>query len=406
MMNVLQIMNRVPWPLKDGGSIGYFNYAKGYHDAGCNLTVAAMNTSRHWVDMDTLPIAVKETADWRTCYIDNRVKPIPAFLNLFTGKSYHIERFISKDFEQLLVGLLREKSFDVIIFESLFTTPYIDIVRSHSKALLVLRQHNVEYRIWETLAAKEQNPLKKIYLGLLTRRLRKYESANLNACDAVTTVTENDKDVFHGMGCIRPIYVSPAGIDISRLHVNHSALEVPSVFHIGSMEWMPNRDAMNWFIRKVWQPVSEKYPDLRLYLAGRGMPASFKQLHIPNIIVEGEVEDAIAFMQSRQIMIVPLFAGSGIRVKILEGMALGKTIISTSLGAQGIACENGKHLLIADTAGEFITAIDKLMGNPQLASDLGVNARKLIDEQYDNTKVVTRLLGFYTEQKRSNGIHV
>src|SRR5689334_15168071 len=142
-MRILQIMNRVPWPLKDGGALGYYNYIKGYHDAGCEVTVAAMNTSKHFVQMEELPAEVKQLADWRTSYVDNRVKPVDAFLNLFSSQSYNIQRFISPAFEQLLVDLLHEKAFDVIIFESLFVAHYIDIVRMHSKALLVLRQHNV-----------------------------------------------------------------------------------------------------------------------------------------------------------------------------------------------------------------------------------------------------------------------
>jgi glycosyltransferase involved in cell wall biosynthesis len=164
------------------------------------------------------------------------------------------------------------------------------------------------------------------------------------------------------------------------------------------MEWMPNQQAILWFIKHVWEPVSEKYTSLKFYIAGRGMPESFLHLNEKNLVCVGEVADAKQFIQSKQIMIVPLFAGSGIRIKILEGMALGKAIISTSLGAQGIDVVNGKHLLIANTATEFIEAIDSLVSNPQLVSDLGNNARKLIEEQYDNEQVIKRLLAFYDEQ--------
>ncbi len=398
MMKILQIINRVPWPLKDGGALGYFNYIKGYHDAGCDVTIAALNTSKHFVNMDELPEEVKKMADWRTSYIDNKVKPLDAFLNLFSNQSYNIQRFISKQFEELLTQLLHEKQFDVIVFEGLFVAPYLDIVSKNSNALMVLRQHNVEYKIWETLAQNESNPIKKCYLNLLTKRLKNYEINALNQFDALTTVTQNDLNDFENMGCTKPIFSSSTGMDISRLKVNHTHIEVPSVFHIGSMEWLPNQEAMLWFIKNVWNKILEKYPNLKFYIAGRGMPDSFKQMHIKNVVMLGEVEDAIMFMQSKQIMMVPLFAGSGIRIKILEGMALGKTIISTSLGAQGIEVEDGKHLLIANTENEFINAIEKLILNPQLAIDLGKNAHALVDEKYDNTKVIARMLNFYTEQ--------
>lgn len=397
-MRILQLLNRVPWPLKDGGSLGFFNYTKGYHDAGCEVTVAAMNTSKHFVDMEQLPADVKKLADWRTVFVDNRVKPAAALANLFSARSYNVERFISPAYERLLRDILKEKTFDVIVFESIYAAPYLETVRRHSKALLVLRQHNVEHKIWETLTQETGNPIKKWYLGLLTQRLKKFEIAQLNRFDALTTVTENDLEDFREMGCAKPMLSAPVGMDFGRLAPDHSQLEVPSVFHLGSMEWMPNQEAVRWFIDEVWTQVSAKYPRLKFYVAGRGMPESFKQLQAPHVDMIGEVEDAVRFMQSKQIMIVPLFAGSGIRVKILEGMALGKTIVSTDLGAQGIACVDGEHLLIANTAAEFAEAIDKLVANPQLAEQLGSNARQLADTVYDNRKVIGRVLDFYQEQ--------
>ena len=397
-MKILQIINRVPWPLKDGGSIGYYNYIKGYHDAGCEVTVAALNTSKHFVDMNLLPDEVKKIADWRTSFIDNKVKPIDAFLNLFSNKSYHIERFVSTDFKLLLTNLLQEKKFDIITFESLFVASYFDVVANNSDAFFVLRQHNVEHKIWETLARDEKSLFKKAYLNLLTIRLKDFEISQLNKFDALTTVTQNDADDFIKLGCTKPIYSSPTGIDISRLKADDSNLEFNSLFHIGSMEWMPNQQAVLWFIKNVWNTITEKFPELKFYLAGRGMPDAFKQLQDKNLIINGEVEDAVRFIQSKQIMIVPLFSGSGIRIKILEAMALGKAIISTSLGAQGIEVENGKHLIIADTSEQFIEAISKLVLDSNLTKELGNNARKLIEEKYNNTKVIERLLKFYEEQ--------
>jgi glycosyltransferase involved in cell wall biosynthesis len=392
-MRILQILNRVPWPLKDGGSIGYYNFIKGYHDAGCEVTVAAMNTTKHYVA--ALPDELKNIAGWHTVDIDNRVKLMPALLNLFSMRSYNIERFISAEFEQILRDLLSKQTFDVIIFESLFVAPYIDLVRSNSSALLVLRQHNVEHMIWQTLAEAERNPVKKWYLKLLAKRLLKFEQQQLNKVDAITTVTEDDAAVFRAMGCEKPIGSFPLGITIAKSNKPHAAPEIPSVFHIGSMEWLPNQEAVRWFIEEVWGEVLMRHPDLNFYVAGRGMPESFKKFEADNIHMIGEVDDAAEFMQQKQIMIVPLFSGSGIRVKILEAMAQGKAIISTTLGAQGIAYQQGKHLLIADNNQEFIKAIDLLVMNRQLATELGSNARQLINEKYDNTKVIAGVLSFY-----------
>src|SRR6478752_3255321 len=172
-MRILQLINRVPWPLKDGGSIMYYQYIKGYAEAGCDVSVAALNTTKHYVE--TIPDELTSIANFHTVKVDNRVKPIPALLNLFSNKSYNVQRFISHDFEKLLTDLLTRHTYDVIVCEIIFMAEYIDVLRKHSNALVVLRQHNVEYRIWETLAQGATNPIKKWYLNLLAKRLEKYE---------------------------------------------------------------------------------------------------------------------------------------------------------------------------------------------------------------------------------------
>ncbi len=399
-MRILQIMHRVPWPLKDGGALGFYNYTKGYHHAGVDVTVCALNTNKHHVNMDTLPQEVKSLADWRTSDIQTDVRVLPAFLNLFSGSSYNIDRFYSVAFEKLIQKTLNEKEFDVVVFEGIFVAPYLALVRLHSKAICVLREHNVEYRIWETLAQNSKQFLKRTYLNLLSRRMKKVELGYLNRFDALTTVTEEDAAQFKKEGCSRPVFVSPFGIDMERLIPNHANLETGSVFHLGSMEWQPNQQAMEWFLQDVWSKVTEAFPLAHLYLAGRGMPDSFNRYKSSSISIVGEVENAVSFMQQKQIMVVPLFAGSGIRVKILEGMALGKAIVSTPLGAQGIAVNNGEHLLLAQNAEEFASAIVSLLRNPQKLQSMQLAAQKLAKDFYDNTKVIERVLSFYNDLRK------
>jgi polysaccharide biosynthesis protein PslH len=392
-MRILQLLNRVPWPLKDGGSIMYYQYIKGYHDAGCDVTVAALNTHKHFVA--ELPADLKTIADFHTVNIDNRVKAIPAFLNLFSSKSYNIERFISPDFDQMLAGLLIQNTYDVIVCETVFMAPYLNTIRKHSKALVVLRQHNVEYAIWQTLAMGETNLLKKWYLQLLAKRLKNYEQNMLNQFDALAAVTENDQLVFREMGSSLPIHISPMGIELVK---TKSRVLPQSFFHIGSMEWEPNKEAVLWFVKTVWPKIISRFPDARLYLAGRKMD---KHMYLPfteGVVVLGEVEDAAAFINQHQIMIVPLLSGSGIRVKILEGLAAGKAIISTSLGARGIEYTAGKNMLIADSADEFYQYAEQLLNNPLLCNSLGNEGQRLIESVYSNATVIKETLRFYHEQ--------
>lgn len=392
-MKILQLLNRVPWPLKDGGAIGFYQLTKGYHDAGAEVTVASLNTSKHYVE--TLPQELTSIAQWHTSFIDNRVKPIDALINLFTSESYNVSRFYSIKFDKLLESLLGEQKFDVIICESIYMAVYAKLIRKHSNALLVLRQHNVETDIWQTLYHNEKNPIKKWYYGLLANRLERFEREHLNIFDAIIPITDFDKNRLMEMGAKVPMFISPVGLNLINTKQAIIPHHIDKLYHLGSMEWLPNQEAMLWFLKNVWPEIHQLHPKLTFHLAGRGMPESFKQLNIPNVIVDGEVVDSIAYASDKHIMIVPLFAGSGIRIKIIEAMAQGKVIISTTLGAQGIQGVSGKHFFIADDKSGFIDSVNQLISIEGLAKQIGSNAHHLALELFDNNKVSERLLSFY-----------
>ena len=223
-----------------------------------------------------------------------------------------------------------------------------------------------------------------------------FEQEQLNNFDGIAAITKHDSNVFLKSGCTKPIHVSPFGINLDKLIIEDSNLEMPSIFHIGSMDWMPNQEAMLWFIDKVWYDMNFEFPELKFYLAGRNIPNSFFDYNNQNHIgVLGEIDNAIQFMNEKAIMVVPLFSGSGIRVKILEGMGLGKCIIATSLGAQGIEAINGEHILIAETDDEFKNHIRNLINNPSEIIRIGKNALRLVKDKYDNKKIVADTLNFY-----------
>jgi glycosyltransferase involved in cell wall biosynthesis len=394
-MKVLQLSHRLPYPLKDGGAIAIYNVAKGFREAGCEVTLLAMNTLKHHVDVAKLPPGFSSTYRLFAVDVDTGVKALDAFLNLFGKSSYNVQRFNSAEFRAQLIKILQQEDYDLVQFEGIYTAMYADTVRAHSRAKLSLRQHNAEYRIWERLAETETSFLKKKYLSLLAARLRTFEASVLNKFDAVVPISEEDGETFREMGCTRPIFVSPAGVDMERYKVT-PGLPLPlKLFHIGSMEWMPNRQAIRWFIDEIWELVHNRHPEIKLLLAGRNMPAEFLSMRKEGVEISGEVENALDFMRQGSVMIVPLLSGSGIRIKIQEAMALGKPVISTSAGAAGLKCENGRNILLADTPQEFAEAVHRLATDDQFANTLGLNGRKLIEEEYSNSAVVKKLLQFY-----------
>lgn len=396
-MNILQICSKPPFPPKDGGSVAMNILTWGLMEAGNNVKVLAVNTPKHFISDEDIDLNYRQKTRYESVFIDTAVKPLDAFLNLFSSKSYNIIRFYSKAFEDKLISILKSEQFEIVHLETLWVAPYVDVIRKHSNAKIILRSQNVEYAIWQRLAANASSPLKKWYLNLLSARLKKYEIGMINKYDAIATITDIDLKSVKADGCHLPVINIPFGIDLKNYKIDNSSTEFPAVFHIGAMDWMPNADGIRWVVEKVWPKVRESAPELKLYLAGRNMPQWLLDLNAKNIQVLGEVADSHQFINSKSIMLVPLFSGGGMRVKIIEGMALGKTIISTSIGAEGIDYENGKDLLIANTESEFVEAIIKCSKDKFISDQLGINARKLIEQKYDNKIICEQLSQFYKE---------
>jgi glycosyltransferase involved in cell wall biosynthesis len=394
-MKILQVCSKTPYPSKDGGSIAMNILTEGLIANGNQVTVLAINTPKHFIKDEEIDPAYRKKTAYRSVFIDTSIKPFAAFFNLFSSRSYNVSRFYSRHFEKELTALLSKESFDIVQLETLWVTPYVETVRKNSKAKIVFRSHNVEYMIWERLASISKNSLKGMYLKLLAGRLKKYETEMLNKYDGIACITELDASVFKKSGCTIPLIHIPFGVDLSDYKPVESDTQFPSVFHIGSMDWMPNEEAIKWLLKTIWPKIQLKYPNLNLYLAGRNMPGWLLELKMKNVVVEGEVKDSLKFINSKSIMVVPLQSGGGMRIKIIEGMALAKTIISTSIGAEGIAYEPGLNLLIADTEDAFEQAIARCVSDKTFSETIGKNARKLIETKYDNRKICKRLFEFY-----------
>lgn len=395
-MNILQLCSKVPFPPKDGGSIAMDILTQGLIKAGNKVDVLAINTSKHFTDINNVDENYKKITNYQLVFIDTEVKPLDAFLNLFTSKSYNVIRFYSKSFENVLIECLQKNVYDIIQLETLWVAPYLPTIRKYSKAKVVLRSQNIEFMIWERLAIDTKNPLKKWYLKLLAKRLKTYEYKVLNSFDAILTITEIDSNNYKKMGCTIPIYHVPFGIDLQNYKIDQSELVKPSVFHIGAMDWRPNADGINWFLKSIWLKVIEQNKTTKLFLAGRNMPEWLLNFKMENVVIEGEVANSHQFINSKSIMIVPLNSGGGMRVKIIEGMAFGKTIISTAIGAEGIDYTNNTDLIIANTEQEFVDAILKCINNQDFADLLGENARKLAETKYDNQLICNKLTDFYS----------
>lgn len=396
-MKILQIANKVPYPPKDGGSIATFAMTKGFMQLGHEVTVLAMSTSKHPVKESDIPQKIRDDIRFELVEVDTRICPTRALINLlFSALPYNAERFITKAFSNKLKELLSEEAFDVIQLEGLYLAPYVPLIRKHSKSLISMRAHNIEHEIWER-TVKQRSGLAKFYTRIIASRVRRMELKSMNSYDAIVPITGRDARIMESLGCSLPLHVSPTGINTADFQQYNARPDFPSVFHIGALDWSPNQEGIGWFLKNVWKDLHSKYPELKFFIAGRNAPESIQNIKEPNVVFLGEVDDAYAFMESKAIMIVPLLSGSGMRIKIIEGMALSKSIISTSIGAEGIGVSHGKEIMIADDAEKFTSGIESLLNNFDKFEALGREAAKYVEANYDNLSISKSLEGFYKE---------
>jgi glycosyltransferase involved in cell wall biosynthesis len=283
----------------------------------------------------------------------------------------------------VLRNTLLATRFDIVILETLYLTPYIPDIRDLSEAKIVLRSHNIEHRIWKRYASNIRNPFKKLYLNILSKELEQYEKSHINDYDGILPITDVDRQ-FYEKHAARGLLMAHPFATNARIPENITAVKSKnSLFHLGSMDWIPNQEGILWFLNKVWPEVHTTYPQLSFSLAGRNMPAWIHKRQDAGLVVDGEIDNAYKYMQSKNIMIVPLFSGSGIRIKIVEGMLNKNVVITTAIGAEGIDCKDGEHILLANNAAEFKARIQWCMENPDQATELGERASTLIKEKYN-----------------------
>lgn len=393
-MRILQLCNKPPYPPIDGGSKAMHNITQGLLDAGHQVKVLCISTKKHPLKVASIPDEYREQTRIEGVFVDTSLNVVDAFTDLVTADNYNISRFFSPDMDIRLIQLLSQEEFDIIQLESLFVTPYIATLRRYSKAKIVLRSHNLEHVIQERIAQGERNILKKPYRKFLARQLKEYEREVLKQVDGVAAITAADALNMTDHRCKTPIITVPFGINPDEYDAPKPP-GTPIFFHLGSMDWMPNEEGIRWLLRTVWPRVIKRHPEAKLHLAGNRMPKDMIRARLPGTTVVGRVPDANRYISQRHVMLVPLFSAGGMRVKIIEGMAMGKCIISTSIGAEGIDYTPGKNILIADTAAAFTEQIDNVLADPQLADVIGKNALELVRARHTNADIIKELAAFY-----------
>jgi len=396
MMKILQICNKPPYPPHDGGSIAMYNLTRSFDKLGQEVTVLTMTTPKHQLTEQQKAEFMKITRLYFV-FVNTSLRVWRLLANFFfSDEPYIAVRFISEEFRNKLIDILKSDDFDVVQLEGLYLTPYISTIRKYSGAMIIYRAHNVEHEIWDRIAKTEKNLVKKIYFGSLSRRIKHFESAAINQYDLLVPITKRDYEQLNRMGNTRPALVCPSGFEQELIGRQISANWNYSLFFLGSLDWIPNQEGILWFISKVFTGLHNLHPELVLYIAGRNAPKWFSQkINLPGISFCGEVPNAQEFILSKGIMVAPYFSGSGMRVKIIESMALGKPVITTTIGAEGLDVKHEENIIIANSAEEYCLQVEKLLKYPDFYMTIGSNAQALIHQHYNCMELATVLADFY-----------
>ena len=312
-----------------------------------------------------------------------------AAMHLVDPLPYAVGKYRSRAFRQRIEALVAERPFDLIVCDFLF--PAVNLPK-RLPCPAVIFTHNVESEIWRRYAETKSGPLGRMLYTAQHRRMLRYEGRTLARFDGVLAVSDVDAGTFARLypSAIRqPVHVVETGVDTEYFAPTASPQSPDpsprSLVFTGSMDWLPNEDAMLFFCRDILPLVRAEAPETTLTIAGRAPTPAVKRLadDYAGVRVTGRVDDVRPFVREAAVYIVPLRIGGGTRLKIFEAMAMGKAVVSTSIGAEGLPIADGTHAMLADGPTAFARAILGLMRDPDRRASLEAAARALVVERYD-----------------------
>jgi polysaccharide biosynthesis protein PslH len=307
-------------------------------------------------------------------------------MRLFSYQPYSIAKYCRPEAQKRLGSLLEKESYDVIVCDFIFAAGVIPWNWHIPKVLFT---HNVEATIWRRHYEVAKNPLWKTISRWEWRKMAAAERRYLHLADRVLTVSESDRDTFASFLDPRKITVIPTGVDIDYFHPFPVEEKSGSLVFTGSMDWLPNEDAIFYFVEAILPLIKHQHPSVSLEVVGRNPSRKLQALleTEKSMRLTGWVEDIRPFLARCSVSIVPLRIGGGTRLKIFEAMAMGKAVVSTGIGAEGLPVQSGKNILLADAPQDFAASVVSLLRDSNQRNRLGTAARILVEENYSWRKV-------------------
>jgi polysaccharide biosynthesis protein PslH len=394
-MKILFICPYLPYPLISGGHTRVFNLIRHLSQAH-QISLLAYN--REPVSREQEEVLKKYCANLitiarppvfspgnLTAYLTTR----NPFMHVINGRNQLLVRAIDRESERWQPDLIHVEHFHMA--DCLLRS------RAAGRYPKVIGEQGVEYLILERLAGVTKNPVKKAAVLTEAKRIKPFEIDICNRFDSCIEVSREDKEIIEQAGVKRPVQVVINGVDTEYFASGGKAPAGPAIIFVGTFKFFGNQDAVKWMLSEVWPQVKARQPQAVFYIVGNQPPAWLRQINDPGIKVTGWVPNLDEYMQKSMVVVAPLRMGSGTKLKILEAMSMGKPVVATGIGAEGIGAVDGRDLLVRDDPRQFAEAVAGCLNDPELAERLGKNARELIREHYSWEKSAEQLVGAYQD---------
>lgn len=384
-MRILHFSHKPVYPKIDGGCIAIADSIERLQKISSNqITHVCLSTHKHPLNKESYSLSNPNLKEVRSFEINTKLNPVSALASLIKGTSYNVTRFYNKSVEEELEKILSNAIFDLIWLESIFTLPYLPLFKKFNIPVLV-RTHNIEHRIWKELARNTSNPFKKIYIKKLASQLEKFELNTLEKVDGIACISESDAAYFNEKLSSPKIETILTSQILSQEKANY---ELKTVFHLAAMDWLPNKEGLSWFVSEVMPHLKE---GVSVHIAGKAL--AVEDYTNENLINHGEIPVAEDFIHKHGICIIPLQSGSGIRMKVLQNLAQGKPIVSTSKGVEGLNLSQ-EELCIQDDPVKFAMAINNLVDNLSERKQKGTASQLYIQENFSPEKIEKQIIEF------------
>lgn len=386
MLKVFHFSNKPAFPLKDGGCIAISSILKSLLSSPeVDVFHFALSTYKHPFKKEKYPESWRKKMELESIEIATDTNAFSAIYYLCRNKSYNVVRFYDKAVEERIKNILDQNKFNAAVLESIYLLPYLHLFKERG-IKVILRTHNVEHQIWSSLAKNTRFFPKKWYFRKLAAQLKRYEIKKCREVDGIVSITEGDALFFEQFEPTVETTSIPPIIKTDRAEADYN---LSDFYFLGAMDWQPNIEGIQWFINKV---IPNGLTGTQFYLGGKSLNKN--EYKHPGIVNVGEVESAIDFIKEHGICVIPLHSGSGLKIKLLENMSLGKPIITTTEGARGVGVQHEKEVLIADDPNDFRELMYKLSLDKDLRKTLGNNSKEFIYNNFSEEKLTRRLIAF------------